>query len=125
VNSAGEGFFQSNLDDHPSDAGIRLLFAEFLEEFDDPRAAGIRWLAQRDTMPQDYTSTRTWDWNDDHHFDNLVGAIPHDLFVHLPNGRLSASESYREYPTRRDAEEAFCAAVVDATRPRDGGEQAV
>jgi uncharacterized protein (TIGR02996 family) len=106
--STDEEFFQDALDEFPADSGARLLFAEWLAERGDERAPGARWLAQESAQPQDYRGSRTWDWNDELHFSELVGAIPHEMFESLKGGRLSLSSGYREYSDRRSAEEAFC-----------------
>ena len=107
-----EEFFHRALDRDAADAGGRFLLAEFCAERGDARAAGFRWLAESGTIPQDYQGTKTWDWNDDLHFDNLTGSIPHYLCAQLQGGRASMSGSFREYPTRRSAEEAFCLALL-------------
>lgn len=107
-----EEFFQGQLDRQPGDAAARLLLAEFLAEHGDSRASGYLWMACEDVSPQYFRSTRTWDWNDDRDFTLMVaGVIPRELFTLLAGGRRAGVDGYREYPTRRAAEQALCAAI--------------
>ena len=120
-----EDFFHDLLDDNELDHCARHLLAEWLAERGDVRAAGYSWLSRRLIVPQDYKGTRTWDWNDALCFDRLTGAIPHDLFLKLDSGHLASSGHYREYPTRRDAEDALCAALRRPAPPPGDDEPAL
>ncbi len=46
-----EDEFQRQLDDHPDDWHTRLVFADWLDDRDDPRAAGYRAIARRKRCP--------------------------------------------------------------------------
>lgn len=108
-----EEFFQEALDAAPNDSAARWLLAEWFGDRGDESAEGYRWMGSEAIMPQDYRGTRTWDWNDEMHFSELPGAIPHGLFNQLQGGRLSVSSGYREYRTRRIAEKALCRVFAD------------
>ncbi|MFL5338876.1 MAG: hypothetical protein ACJ8F7_01815 [Gemmataceae bacterium] len=112
-----EGFFQQILDDDEFNHAARRQLAQWLAERGDPRQAGCEWLCRHLTAPQDYRSTRTWDWNDGEHFQRIAGAIPHAVFARLEGGRLSSTGHYREYLSRREAEDAFCAALLRPDPP--------
>ena len=112
-----EDFFQQLLDDDEFNHAARRELSQWLAERGDARQVGYEWLWQHLAAPQDYRSTRTWDWNDDAHFDRLTGAIPHSIFARLEGGRLASTGHYREYPTRRAAEDAFCAALLRPDPP--------
>jgi hypothetical protein len=103
-----EEFFQEVLDASPTDSAARWLLAEWLGGRGDESAAGYFWLGSEAIMPQYYPSTQTWDWNDETHFSELTGAIPHSLFDQLRDGRRSASAGFREYLNRHLAEKALC-----------------
>ena len=47
-----EAAFQSALDANPSHSAIRGVFADWLEEQDDPRADGMRWLFWTGKYPE-------------------------------------------------------------------------
>ncbi len=117
-----ESFFHTALDLFPDDSAARFLLAEWMGERGDGMAAGYYWMSAEGIMPQDYRGTRTWDWNDELHFSELTGAIPHSLFDQLKGGRLSISSGYREYPDRKAAELALCRVFaaerdIDLTEP--------
>jgi uncharacterized protein (TIGR02996 family) len=52
--SPEEDAFQSRLDEHPDDHTTRLVFADWLEERGDPRAAGYRALGLLGRWPFEY-----------------------------------------------------------------------
>ena len=81
-----EDTFQRALDEHPSDWQTRLVFADWLQERDDPRADGYRAIARRRRYPLD--SGKAWWWacrqGECHNI------IPEDWFDLLPPGPGSA-----------------------------------
>lgn len=50
-----EDAFQAALDAEPDNQALRLVFADWLEERGDPRAAGYRWLGERGLYPYDWS----------------------------------------------------------------------
>ena len=118
VAESDEDFFQNLLDDDEFNHSGRLLLADWLAERGDARFSGYLWLGTRCLSPQDYQSTRSWDWNDANYFEQLVGTIPHEVFELLEGGQLSSTGHYREYPSRRAAEDAFCAALNRPATPQ-------
>ena len=118
VAETDEDFFQNLLDDDEFNHSTRLLLADWLAERADARFSGYLWLGTRCLSPQDYQSTRSWDWNDANYFEQLVGTIPHEVFELLEGGQRSSTGHYREYPTRRAAEDAFCVALNRPAMPR-------
>lgn len=60
-----EAEFQAMLDANPSDGHTRMVFADWLQERDDPRAEGYRWMGMNGVYPfqhpKDATlSSRSW-----------------------------------------------------------------
>lgn len=76
-----ENAFQAALDAHPDDHTTRLVFADWLEEHDDPRAEPYRILGKFQRFPARSQATKdtvvTWswylfdpDWRDSHVYSN-------------------------------------------------------
>src|SRR5262249_30719954 len=57
-----EAAFQAGLDDNPRNHDLRLVFADWLEEQGDWRAASYRWMGTHRKHP--YPADRSWDWWD-------------------------------------------------------------
>jgi len=58
-----EDAFHAALDANPADSTLRLIFADWLEERDDPRAAGYRAMGERGSRPQFYVEESfPWSW---------------------------------------------------------------
>lgn len=57
-----EDDFQRRLDNKPNDFLTRLVFADWLEERGDVRAAGYRLMGMRRIRPQVYHITNRWSW---------------------------------------------------------------
>lgn len=94
-----------------SDSDARLLFAEYLDERGDDRAAGYRWMGERAKWPycDDYYDM-PYGWHN-----AGPGTTPH---CGLTWEILEAMDSVivgglMEFPTRRAAEEALCRAVTE------------
>jgi uncharacterized protein (TIGR02996 family) len=110
--------------------GVRLVFADWLQERGDARAAGQRWLAENGKYPYDWSADRrvelftTSDW---YRGRGAVWAVPdhchvpEELWRRLPP-RRPQTDNWAAYPTRREAEEALIRAVLAnqsaATKPR-------
>jgi uncharacterized protein (TIGR02996 family) len=59
-----EDDFQKVLDDNPDDWQTRLVFADWLQERNDPRAEGYRALGLRMICPYRYTGNQDWGYDD-------------------------------------------------------------
>lgn len=58
-----EDDFQRMLDANPDDHNTRLVFADWLQERDDPRAEGYRWLGESGLRPIDDRVSVAADWS--------------------------------------------------------------
>lgn len=57
-----EDDFQRHLDAHPDDATARMVFADWLQERDDPRAEGYRALGALRKRPCESDVSKNWCW---------------------------------------------------------------
>jgi uncharacterized protein (TIGR02996 family) len=113
-----ESAFQAALDADPANFALRLVFADWLEERGDRRAAGYRWMGEQRKWPYDWsknamiTSFDTFDWF-------MEGSpvqwkvpdhciLPAELQPWFP-----ANIYWPSYPSRRDAEEALCKVILE------------
>src|SRR5712692_270029 len=109
--------FQLALENDPSRSDTRLVFADWLEEQGDARAAGYRWMGIHGKWPYDWARSggelhyHTFDWYRD------GGGAIWDVPGHcrLPEWlwkRLRCATDWATYVTRREAEETLCLALV-------------
>jgi hypothetical protein len=98
------------LDLNAADSGARLLWAEWLEERGDERGVGYRWLAETDKHP--YLAHSTWDWWSEHSVNSNAIRLPHELWLKLPTAPASGFPRCKEWPSRRDAEDAVALTLV-------------
>jgi uncharacterized protein (TIGR02996 family) len=127
-----EEVFQAALDADPDDHATRAVFADFLEERGDERAAGMRWLAENKRRPQNWRDGRSDDW-----MWSLSGGSPReacakledrpDIFAalmgrpgwHKRNDKAGVTEGmgpWVSWRTRREAEDALCLAYHEARK---------
>jgi uncharacterized protein (TIGR02996 family) len=136
-----EGAFHAAIDAAPEDAAPRLVFADWLEELGDERAEGYRAMGRLGRVPlaPNYNSEHTiyhrWAWVDDCNVwgrsgafgdgDILPHALPVDWIGRVENcpmyGDTNLSAGWREWPTRRETEDA--AARAFARLPEDRREE--
>lgn len=111
-----ETAFQAALEEDPTSSATRLVFADWLEEQGDPRAAGYRWMGNNGKYPKEATSLlfigESWDWWRESAYAIGPSVLPAAVFDKLRGGQTRSASDYREYPTRRAAEEALCAALI-------------
>ena len=94
---------------------LRLVFADWLEERGDPKAAAQRWMAQNQKLPRD--SGHSWDW---WRYGDRPEARPEDLSIaiweKLPGQPRKDIGYCKEYASRRSAERALfkALAAIDA-----------
>ena len=112
-----EDDFQKALDRCPEDRQCRLVFADFLDERDDPRAEGYRAIA---ALPKPNCKTTNGDkvpfiWMADSYRipGSLYAGLPGDWFGQLEGvsryhdgSRAPAGYRWKNYDTRGDAENA-------------------
>ena len=115
-----EDDFQRALDADPADYQTRLVFADWLDERNDPRAAGYRALGVLRRSPHHVPHPRTrlpWLFVDPGIRLDIPGnysestALPDDWYAALP--RFPNSKRYaEEHKTRRAAEDAAALAFA-------------
>jgi hypothetical protein len=119
------------LDIDPTDAAARLALADWCEEQSDlATAAAWRWLARQGKRPYNWSlypdlgiHFTGYDWhNGAAHWDvPAYCTIPRTLWDLLPVRGHENTDSWRSYPTRREAEEAlveaFRLAVTSGWQP--------
>ena len=110
-----ETAFQAALDERPADHALRLVFADWLEERGDWRAAGYRWMGENHSYP--IRSAMSWDWWDSGWLRGsdeapilLPAMLDSAMFARL-DGHVMSGPSFREYLDRSSAEEALCRAL--------------
>lgn len=111
------------LDANPNDHATRLIFADWLQERADPRAAGYRALGINGFRPviptwDQFWSLPGWQTADQPLFRMGVevldfGTLPNDWFVAIPKLKgQGAGAQWRTRPSRREAEDAAALAFV-------------
>ena len=126
-----EAFFQEALDATAGDASLRWLFADWLAERGDWRAAGYGWMARHEKAPMledvQYATGPRWRWwTMQPGWKGHVGAVNNEpdrlsekIFETLDGAAYKSLRSgqcaYCEFYTRRDAEEALCRALFKLT----------
>lgn len=113
-----ESAFQSAFDADPTNSALRLVFADWLEERGDWRAAGYRWMGENRKWPYDWsknaiiTSFDTLDWFIEG--SPVQWKVPEHCI--LPAGLqpwFPAHIYWPSYHTRREAEEALCKVILE------------
>ena len=109
--------FQDALDACPEDFTCRLVFADWLQDRDDPRAEGYRALGVTKLFPAVHHENSTWGGNDHPHTNNRDWMkinrhvlLPKDWFHAMPfrdeDFAVETLEIWKYFPTRREAEDA-------------------
>jgi uncharacterized protein (TIGR02996 family) len=110
-----EDDFQRALDANPGDWQTRLVFADWLQERNDPRAEGYRALGRLQVWPYDYTTRQLpgfksrrkgWQWWAD--TNDPAGAVARHI---VPKGVSELLETHF-HRTRRAAEDAVARAFA-------------
>lgn len=126
-----EAAFQAALDEQPNNSGIRLVFADWLEEQGDPRATGYRWMGDNQRRPEksfraflngQAAHTDCWDWwvHQAEASDlspaviesRIHSVLPRPVFDALVGNNLRPILMFKEYLSRRDAELALCQVIL-------------
>lgn len=116
-----EAAFQALLDEHPDDHTTRLVFADWLEERGDPRAAGYRALARCGFVLSDrypgppvrYIPLHTSRvFRIDHCGTGSDYTLPADWFDALPGATANDPNGIVPFKDRRAAEDAAALAFV-------------
>lgn len=59
-----EADFRRKINRNPRNWTARLIFADWLQEQGDPRAAGYRFMAERKLLPERWHVSKKWYWNE-------------------------------------------------------------
>jgi uncharacterized protein (TIGR02996 family) len=111
-----EAAFHAALDAEPGNSSLRLVFADWLEERGDWRAAGYRWMGEHLKWPYDWKKSsiikayETHDW----YIENSAATwvVPSHCILPSDFGPWFPSPvNWPSHETRRDAEEALCRVV--------------
>lgn len=115
-----EDAFQAALDADPDDHHTRLVFADWLDDRDDPRGPGYRALGMGEHRPSKWAAFRQWfwwKWKDGGYAERHPDMLPADWFNAIP-GRKDSGVAWpagHQQLSRRSAEDA--AALAFATLP--------
>jgi uncharacterized protein (TIGR02996 family) len=118
-----ESVFHAALDDDPTNSGTRLVFADWLEEQGDPRAAGYRWMGENGKRPYDWPKSPGLVRHDTHDWYRVEGGAIWEVpvFCQIPEWiwkRLQSGHDWVHFASRRAAEEALCLALKEAVESR-------
>lgn len=103
-----EDALQALLDANPDDHTTRLVLADWLQDYGDPRADGYRALGALRMQPEDFGGKCPWTWWLVSSFPetrNPIGMLARCWFDAIPKVH-PAGDSSRDYDTRREAEDA-------------------
>lgn len=112
-----EADFQRSLDLDPDNFGLRLIFADWLEERGDVRAAGMRWMGENGKWPNAHGNIGPY-WSGIPHLDkdqdeNLrKRTLPPAMLKALKGHIDRPATLYKEYRSRQAAEDALCHAIA-------------
>lgn len=124
-----EDDFQEALDENPEDWQTRLVFADWLQDHNDPRAEGYRALGELQMYPiRVYSDVDEWTWFEPGRYtppDRTVDPdeLPSAWFAALPDRRMLKSgvpvsdpdayfQRWADFPSRRAAEDAAALAYT-------------
>jgi uncharacterized protein (TIGR02996 family) len=112
-----ENAFQRALDANPHDWQTRLVFADWLDEHDDPRAAGYRAIAALRARPHALTSS--WSNAADRAWSSHAGynLLPEDWFA-LTTSNMATHSCHSPHASRREAENAAARAFARLSAQR-------
>jgi uncharacterized protein (TIGR02996 family) len=112
-----EDAFQTKLDMAWDDHTTRLVFADWLEEREDPRAEGYRALGLFRSCPCNYGPQCEW-WAWDTAYKHLECDLPCDWWDMIDCKPDLYHCSMRSFPSRRDAEDAAALAWLKLSPER-------
>ena len=107
--------FEAELDRDPANWGLKLIYADWLEEQGEHIAArGQRWMAENEKHPYCDYERKTWNWYHVIWYKWNAG-IPELLFYKLDKLRnwKKWNIGWIEYPTRIAAESALAYAIEE------------
>jgi uncharacterized protein (TIGR02996 family) len=115
-----EDAFQRAIDAEPGNLTLKRVFADWLEEQGDWRAAGYRWMAEHEKWPFDWDQDspairfNTFDWyiTDG----KAVWTVPEYCRLPATFRRVFATgNDWIAFPSRQAAEEALCKVIETIT----------
>jgi uncharacterized protein (TIGR02996 family) len=92
----------------PDDDLPKLVYADYLDEHGDPRAAALRWVVARGAKPAYDVVQNTWDWwsrppaEPDYYPDEAAvgrAVLPANLFCRLKGKPTDIWKGYQSYRT--------------------------
>jgi hypothetical protein len=98
------------------------VFADWLQERDDPRAEGYRALARTNRRPAPSSKKGKWGWWNSIKYKPLKfdeGTLPGDWFAAMV-GPVKKNWNFERYSSRREAEDAAALAFIKLT-PANAG----
>ncbi len=115
-----ENAFQAYLDKHPDDHTARLVFADWLQERDDPRAEGYLALGANKKTCQHYSSEGSSDGEDAYCYwdgGNGFGStayLPKDWLIAIVGYRplKNPMSNFRNFGSRRECDDAAALAFA-------------
>jgi uncharacterized protein (TIGR02996 family) len=105
-----ERFFRDALTRYVTDDAARLLFADWLDDRGDWRAAGYHWMAEHGKQPS--MAKPTWDWWHEISENRREIVLPAAIWYALPGLPWSGFPICKEFPSQTAAEEAVCAVIA-------------
>lgn len=119
--------FERALDEKPDDWELRLVYADFLDDNDDPAfAACQRWMSGNKAIPSRFKrykkiKKKEWAWwsEDSHMTGKEIDIIPDLVWVSLEEFHYQGY-AVKTYDSKIKAERALCAALIKEGIIKDG-----
>lgn len=108
--NADERYFFYALNDRLADAGLRLLFADWLNERGDWRTEGYFWMANHRKEPSKAYRSFDW-WHEDSRCRREI-VLPPALWEALPVAPHISFSHAKEFLTLRAADNAVCRLIA-------------
>lgn len=114
-----EDAFNAVLDANPDDHTVRLAYADYLQDHDDPRAAGMRALGRLERVP--FLNWSFGNYASDYDDSPDYSALPNVWFEAMwvtapePSRHRTLAEGWISHRTRRAAEDAAALAFAELT----------
>src|SRR5947208_13878523 len=104
-----EDLFRAALEADPGNHALRRLFADWLADRGDARAAGYRWMAALGKWPFWLPSSQMWSWTDPSNSYPFHNHLPKRLYRRL---KAPVDSCWRKYVKLCEAEADLCQALL-------------